>query len=172
MSSDNSNAPTPTHTHSLRDRLDLKGELLLALLPTATILIVLFLLKAISDQRLLFSSLASSALFIYLDPNHGMNQVRTIAAAHLIAATLGLIAFALFGHSYAAAGAAMSITIGVMIVLNVVHPPAVSTSLIFAFRSGEEKTVLLFGLALVVVVLLVVLQRTVRWVLQWRERSG
>lgn len=48
-----------------RARLPLKGELLLALAPTITVLIVFALVEVLSNQRLLFASLASSAFLIY-----------------------------------------------------------------------------------------------------------
>ena len=43
---------------ALRRRFGVKGELLLAALPTAMILFVLFLVETLSRQRLLFASLA------------------------------------------------------------------------------------------------------------------
>ncbi|MFD2784498.1 hypothetical protein [Hymenobacter rubripertinctus] len=54
----------------------------------------------------------------------------------------------------------MVVTIGVMVSLNVMHPPAVGTALSFAFRAGQgEGNLLLFGLAVSLVVVLVLLQR-------------
>ncbi len=52
-----------------------------------------------------------------------------------------------------------------MIVLDAVHPPAVSTSLSFAFRAGSEDTAVLFALALLMTAMLVVLQRAALWLL-------
>lgn len=49
-----------------KQRIGLKGELLLAAMPTLTVLLVLALVEALSNQRLLFASLASSAFLIYL----------------------------------------------------------------------------------------------------------
>jgi hypothetical protein len=63
-----------------RKRIGLKGERLLAFMPMATVLLVLALVGALSSQRLLFASLASSAFLIYLDPEHAVNQVRTLLA--------------------------------------------------------------------------------------------
>ncbi len=148
-----------------RRRLDLKRELLLALLPTLTVLAMLGLVEALSRQRLLFASLASSAFLIYLDPQHGMNTVRTLVSSHLLAATTGLLAYWAFGHGYLAGGGAMVVTIVAMILLDVVHPPAISTALGFAFRAGSENTLALFGLALVITAILVVLQRAALWLL-------
>ncbi|RYE92237.1 MAG: HPP family protein [Myxococcales bacterium] len=148
-----------------RRRLGLRAELGLALLPTATVLIVLGLVQALAQQRLLFGSLASSAFLIYLDPGHGTNQARTLVASHLLAAVLGLATAFVLGHGYPAAAAAMGGSILLMVVLDVVHPPAVSTSLGFAFRTGGESDLTIFALALSVMVVLVGLQRAATWLL-------
>jgi CBS-domain-containing membrane protein len=149
----------------LRRRLSLKGEFALAVLPTVTVLAVLGLLEVLSRQRLLFASLASSAFLIYLDPRHGTNTVRTLILSQTLAAVAGLATYLLLGAGYPAAGSAMVITIALMILLDAVHPPAVSTSLTFAFRAGAEKDIVLFGLALGIVVVLVILQRVALWIL-------
>ena len=88
--------------------MTVKGELALALFPTATILIVLALLEAFSRQRLLFASLASSAFLIYLDPQHETNTVRTLVVSQTIAALVGLAALWIFSPGYLAAAAAMT----------------------------------------------------------------
>src|SRR6476659_1016402 len=59
--------PLEGANRSLRRRLNLKGELLLALAPTVTVLGVLGLVEVLSQQRLLFASLSASAFLIYLD---------------------------------------------------------------------------------------------------------
>ena len=69
-----------------------------------------------------------------------------------------------FGHALAA-GTAMVATILAMILLDVVHPPAVFTSLGVALRTGAERDVVLFALAAGVTVSLVILQRTAVWLL-------
>ena len=123
-----------------RRRLRLADELLLALLPTAAVLLVLAAVEALSRQRLLFASLASSAFLIYLDPRHGTNAVRTLVVAQLSAALLGLAAFLLLGPGYAAAGVGMVAAIVLMILLDAVHPPAVSTALSFALCAATRAT--------------------------------
>lgn len=157
--------PIKGANRSLRQRLDLKGELVLAAAPTAVILIVLALVEVLSRQRLLFASLASSAFLIYLDPQHGSNTVRTLIIAQMMAATIGLIAYLVLGSGYLAGGIAMVVTIVLTIVLDVVHPPAVSTSLSFALRAGNENNWVLFGLAVGITALLVVLERFALWLL-------
>jgi hypothetical protein len=53
----------------------------------------------------------------------------------------------ILGHGDPALGA-MGITIGLMVVLGVVHPPMVTPSLAFSLRSGEETMAHLFLFAL------------------------
>ena len=111
---------------SFRRRLSLKGELALALMPTATVLAVLIMVEIFSRQRLLFASLASRAFLIYLDPQHSTNSVRTLALSQIGAAIVGFVAFLIFGEGYLAASAAMVVTITLMILADAMHPPAVS----------------------------------------------
>jgi CBS-domain-containing membrane protein len=148
-----------------RRRLGLWAELTLALPPTLTVLAVLGLVEALGRQRLLFAYLASSALLIYLDPRNATNAVRALVIAQLSAAGLGWVTFWAFGPGYAAAGAAMAAAVVVMVALDAVHPPAMSTALSFAFRSGDDSNLVVFGLAVLVVVLLLVLQRSNLWLL-------
>ena len=49
---------TQSPRHSIRNRLGLKGELVLAAAPTVTILLVMAFVEVLSRQRLLFASLA------------------------------------------------------------------------------------------------------------------
>lgn len=157
--------PVEGANRKLRRRLHLGGELMLAALPTATVLLVLLLVEVLSEQRLLFASLASSAFLIYLDPEHGMNSVRSLILAQMGAALLGVMTFVLLGPGYDAAAGAMVLTILLMILADAVHPPAVSTALSFALRAGDESNVLLFGLAVAMTAVLVVLERVALWIL-------
>jgi len=148
-----------------RTRLGWKDEVLLALRPTLTILAVLGLVEIFARQRLLFSSLASSAFLIYLDPHHTVNQVKTLVTAHLVAAVARLVCFLVLGTGYLSGGTAMVATILILVTVNRVHPPAVATSLGFAFRGVSETSFTLFLLALFLVALLVFLERISVWLL-------
>jgi len=157
--------PSKGANRSARRRLSLRGEFLLALGPTLTVLIVLALVEALSEQRLLFASLASSAFLIYLDPQHGTNTVRTLVIAQMLAAVLGYATYLAFGGGYLSGGSAMVATIVAMILLDAVHPPAVATAMAFALRAGEETNLVLFGLAVGMTAVLVVLERVALWLL-------
>jgi hypothetical protein len=58
-----------------------------------------------------------------------------------------------------------------MILLDVVHPPAVSTSLSFALKASNENNLVLFGLAVGITALLVALERFTLWVLARHSTS-
>lgn len=152
---------------SLRSRIDWKGELLLATAPTLVVLGMLALVEVLSRQRLLFASLASSAFLIYLDPQHGTNTIRTLTISQIMAATIGFATYLLLGSGYLSGGSAMTITIVLMILLDVMHPPAVATSLSFALRAGNESNLVLFGLAVGIITLLVGLERVALWLLAY-----
>jgi CBS-domain-containing membrane protein len=153
--------PVTTSTVPLgRPRLAGRREVLLALLPTITVLGLLWLLKALSNQQLLFASLASSCFLIYLDPSHPANSARTLVISQLSAAVLGYGMHAWLGPGYLSAALALVGIIAVMIMTNTMHPPAVSTALNFAFRAGAgEGNLALFGLAVGLVLVLLAVQR-------------
>ncbi|WP_198118152.1 HPP family protein [Massilia rhizosphaerae] len=152
-----------------RRRLGLKRELLLALAPTATVLLVLALVEALSRQRLLFASLASSAFLIYLDPGHIVNTARTLIVSQVGAACVGAAAAVVLGPGYLSAGTAMVLAIVGMIVFDAVHPPAVSTALGFGLKAGDASNLALFFLALATTVVLLGLQKLSLWlVARWQ----
>ena len=152
-----------------RHRRNLKGELVLALMPTGTVLLVLAFVQALSHERLLFASLASSAFLIYLDPGHEMNQVRTLVLSQLGSAVAGWACHEALGAGYASAGLAMVLSIVSMVLAGRVHPPAVSTALGFGLRSEDERTIVLFAVAVLITAVLVGLQQVLqRLVRIWR----
>jgi CBS-domain-containing membrane protein len=141
------------------------GELALALPPTLTVIATLFFVEMLTTQRVLFASLASSAFLIYREPTHGMNSVRVMTGAHLAATVLGVGCAFVLGAGYVAAAAAMTLTIVVLVLGEMVHPPAVSTALGFAFYARQDDAMGAFLLALVMLAVLVVLERLAVWTL-------
>ena len=162
--------PRPTEIQKKPRRLRLKDELLLALLPTATVLLTLALVEHLGGrQHLLCAALASSAFLIYLDPDHETNAVRTLVLSQMMAAGLGWVVWSVLGPGFISAGIAMSALILLMILLNVVHPPAVTTSLAFSLRPDNNSSLFLFVLAIAITAALVLLQRAVTWLVSRRS---
>ncbi|MBE9005353.1 HPP family protein [Fortiea sp. LEGE XX443] len=148
-----------------RRRLNLKGEIALVTLPTVTVLTVMAVVEGLTQQRLLFASLASSAFLIYLDPQHGTNSVRTLILSQMMAASIGFVTYLLFGGGYLSGGIAMVIAIPLMIFLDAMHPPSVATSLSFALKAGNVSNLVLFALAIGITTVLVGLERYTLWLL-------
>lgn len=148
---------------------NLRHELVLAVLPTATILIVLAGVEVFIHQRLLFASLASSAFLIYMAPHHRSNRVRVLFGSQIGAALCGYGIGKLWAPGYLAAACALVIVIFVMIALDAVHPPAVSTALSFAFVPSRFFSVILFAAAMALIVLLLLAQRSLRHYLPYME---
>jgi CBS-domain-containing membrane protein len=165
MSSELKSIEPSRSTQTARRQIGWRGELVLILLPTVTVLVMLGMVQVLTEQRLLFASLASSAFLIYLDPKHGTNEVRTLILSQLAAAVFGLIAYLALGPGYGSAASAMVVSIAAMLALDAIHPPAVATSLSFALRAGDETNVMIFGLAVGITATLVVLERATLWLL-------
>jgi CBS-domain-containing membrane protein len=150
-------------------RFDLKTEIFLVIMPTTVVIAVLLLLEVFSRQQLLFSSLASSAFLIYLDPKHPVNHVRTLLISQIAAAVLGYLVYLLAGPGYLSAALSMIITIAAMILCRAMHPPAVSTAMIFAFQFTKVNTLMLFLFAVMLLVILIFLQRVSLWIIKRSE---
>jgi CBS-domain-containing membrane protein len=145
--------------HPERKHLTLREEAMLALLPTVVVLGVMGMVESFSRQRLLFASLGASAFLIYLDPGHGTNSARTLILSQMVSAIIGYLAFSTLGPNYLSMASAMILTIILMIMLDAVHPPAIPTTLSFAYNSGPIKNLLFFGLAVGLILLLVYVQK-------------
>jgi CBS-domain-containing membrane protein len=117
----------------------------------------------------LCAALASSAFLIYLDPEHETNAVRTLVLSQMMAAGMGWAVWSVLGPGYASAGIAMATLILLMILLNVVHPPSVTTSLAFSLRPDKNSSLALFAFAIAITAALVVVQRAVQWLVSRRS---
>jgi hypothetical protein len=153
-------------------RLSVREKLFLALVPTATVLPMLGVIEAFGGHHVLCASLASSAFLICLDPGHEMNGMRALAVSQMTAAGAGWLTWLLLGGGYAAAAIAIPLAILLMILLEAVHPPAVSTALAFAMRLDQNGSFVLFAVAVGMTALLVALQRAVSSIIgSWRPLS-
>jgi hypothetical protein len=152
-------------------RLSVRDTLLLALLPTATVLPMIAVIETFGRHHALCASLASSAFLIYLDPRHAMNDVRALVLSQMTAAGVGWLMWLLLGGGFAAAASAIPLSILLMILLQAVyppatvHPPAVSTALAFALHTDPSGGFVLFAMAVGITALLVLLQRAVSWLI-------
>lgn len=165
MSADREPAPTPRNLEGQRRRarVGIVRELGFAVPPTFTVVAVIFLIQGLTNQRLLFASLAGSAFLIYYEPMHHMNTLRVVILSQLIGAFGGVVVSMVIGPGYVAAVVAMTGAILLLIALNLVHPPAIATSLAFAFVPVKERTLFLFLASLIMLATLVLVQRLAIW---------
>lgn len=154
-----------------KQRYNVKTEFLLALFPTVIVISILYFVKTFTREPVLFSSLAASSFLIYLDPTHQANSIRSLIISQITAAIAGYGAYVLFGAGYSAAVCAMAITVAVMVFTHAMHPPAVASSLLFAFKYTKFNIVLLFLLTMSILVVLILLQRSSVWVINRLERK-
>ena len=89
--------------------------------------------------------------------------------AHLVGVAVRVAAAVLLQPGYGAGAVAMAGTIVLLILWDIVHPPAVSTALGFAFFPQQDGAVGFFLLALVMLAALVVLRRAGAWVVRRLE---
>jgi len=146
-------------------RLSVRDKLLLALLPTATVLPMLGVIEAFGRHHLLCASMASSAFLIYWDPRNEMNSVHAVVVSQMTASGVGWLMWLLLGGGYAAAACAIPLTILLMILFKAVHPPGVATALAFAMHLDPHGSFVLFAIAVGMTALLVALQRAVSWLI-------
>jgi CBS-domain-containing membrane protein len=163
---------TRHRVHETRRRGGVLGEFGLAVPPTITVMAVVLLIQGVAGQRLLFASLASSAFLIYYEPLHRMNSIGTMVIAQVTGCLFGIAAGATIGPGLYAGAVAMALTITALIAFDLVHPPAISTALAFAFVTTRERTVLLFVVSLVMLGVLVLLQRIAVWSMRFVQDRG
>lgn len=153
-------------------RLSRSDELILALAPTATVLLMLGLVKALGQEHLLCVSLASSAFLVYRDPEHETNGIRVLLVSQMTAAGVGLMTWSLFGPGFMSAGISMASTILLMILFNAIHPPAVSTALAFALCTDHNSNFESFELAVAITIVLIALKHLGLWLFAFRRRRA
>jgi CBS-domain-containing membrane protein len=146
-------------------RLSVRDKLLLAVLPTVTVLAMLGVIEVFGRHHLLCASMASSAFLISWDPRNEMNSVHAVVVSQMTAACVGWLMWLLLGGGYAAAAVAIPLAMLLMILLKAVHPPAVSTALAFAMHLDPTGSFVLFAIAVGFTALFVVLQRALSWLI-------
>ncbi len=119
-----------------------------------TILAVLFVAQDVAKQPVLITSLASSSFLLYYQPLNEINRFRPLVFSHVISSLIGYIASLIFPVPYISAAVCITLSVIAMLAFRIVHPPAVSTSLVFSYRPHEATALLTFFLTLMVVVIL------------------
>lgn len=129
----------------------------LAVVSTATVLsvlIVIFIVQDLIRQPVLITSLASSTFLLYYQPLNEINRFGPLVFGHIIATSIGYLASLLLPVPYVSAAVSMALSIVVLVLLRMVHPPAISTSLVFSYRPHDATVIVTFLLTLAVVIAL------------------
>jgi CBS-domain-containing membrane protein len=89
---------------------------------SVAIILALWVTKA--NSPLLLASLGGTTLFLFALTTAPAAQPRAVFGAHLISSLVGILAYQLFGDAFWVYVIALVITIGLLLVLRCVHPPA------------------------------------------------
>jgi len=103
---------------------------LLWVLLGSTVAISLALWGTQANSPLLLASLGGTTLFLFVLTTAPAAQPRAVFGAHLIGALIGIIAYQLFGDAFWVYVFALVVTIGVLLLVRCVHPPAGANPLI------------------------------------------
>ena len=103
---------------------------LLWVLLGSTVAITLALWVTQANSPLLLASLGGTTLFLFVLTTAPAAQPRAVFGAHLIGALIGIIAYQLFGDGFWVYVIALIVTIGTLLLLRCVHPPAGANPLI------------------------------------------
>lgn len=151
----------------------LGGELALAGPPTVTLLLALFFTNQLTRHPVLFTSLASSAFLIYQDPMHRKNSLSVMAIGQAAGAIAGICASLLLGQGYISVAVAVMLTIILLVPLNAVHAPGISSAMGFALLSPAYGLLAAFAVAVGIIIILAVFQQLASRTLVWLEnRTG
>lgn len=77
-----------------------------------------------ANSPLILASLGGTTLFLFALTTAPAAQPRAVFGAHLISSLIGILAYQLFGDTFWVYVFALVITIGVLLLLRCVHPPA------------------------------------------------
>jgi len=83
-----------------------------------------------ANSPLLLASLGGTTLFLFALSTAPAAQPRAVFGAHLISSLVGILAYQLFGDAFWVYIVALVVTIGILLIMRCVHPPAGAKPLI------------------------------------------
>ncbi|MDX1664458.1 MAG: HPP family protein [Candidatus Promineifilaceae bacterium] len=125
-----------------------------AIATVLSVVAIIFVVQELATRPILVASLGSSAFLLYFQPRNEVNNFKPLVFGHLLAAVTGYGANLLFPEPYLSVASGLAVTVLLLAALRLVHPPAISTSLVFAYRPEQAVAIVTFGLTLAVVVAL------------------
>ena len=103
---------------------------LLWVLIGSSVAIILALWITQANSPLLLASLGGTTLFLFALTTAPAAQPRAVFGAHLISSLVGILAYQLFGDAFWVYIIALVVTIGLLLIMRCVHPPAGANPLI------------------------------------------
>jgi CBS-domain-containing membrane protein len=95
---------------------------------TVAITLALWITKA--NSPLMLASLGGTTLFLFALTTAPAAQPRAVFGAHLISSLVGILSYQLFGDAFWVYIVALVVTIGILLLVRCVHPPAGANPLI------------------------------------------
>lgn len=108
------------------NRLDLLIALFGAFLAISTISFISFNY----NSSFLIASFGASAVILYTTPEGVFARGRNLIGGHMIAATIGVIIYSLFGITWWGISLGVTLTILFMVLTDTIHPPAGATVIV------------------------------------------
>lgn len=140
-----------------------------------TVVLMIVVVEQIAEQAVLVTSLAASTFLLYYQPLHRMNRFVPVVGGHLIAAGVGFLADEIIPSATLALAVSITVTVTALASLRIIHPPAISTSVVFAYQPHDAGALLTFSLTLAVVIALAVVYLLLRHVIaprRWAHLFG
>ena len=135
----------------------------LACLGSFLIITVLALLADTTSTRLILGSFGATCVLVFGYPAAPFSQPRNVVIGHITPTFIGLLFLTFLGPNLWSLALAVAISIGIMILFRVVHPPAGSNPVII-FLAKPSWSFLLFpvatGAVLIVIFALIYLNLT------------
>jgi len=93
------------------------------------ITVISFQLTGAQGSALIVPSTGASAVLLFAVPHGKLSQPWALIGGHMVSAVIGVACYQLIAQPFIAAGIAVGLAIGVMHLLNCVHPPGGATAL-------------------------------------------
>ncbi len=89
------------------------------------------------QQLWLVAPFGATAVILFALPESPLGKAKNVIAGHFLAALIGLIFVHVFGLSVWSLAVAVGLSIGLMVLLNITHPPAGATTLLIMLTAPD-----------------------------------
>lgn len=89
------------------------------------------------QQLWLVAPFGATAVILFALPDSPLGKAKNVIVGHLLAAVIGLIFVHAFGLTVWSLAVSVGLTIGLMVLLNITHPPAGATTLLIMLTAPD-----------------------------------